>query len=280
MNLKTLNHNVETMLREHLAARTELTTADLQELLRLLAKWRHMLISSIVIKRQGLVVQAGPFAGMRFADRSTEGCYTARLLGCYEHELHGEVERLVARGFTAVLNIGCGEGYYAIGLARRLPSAQVFAHDTDPQAQALCRQLAEANGVAERVAVGGLFRGEDFSRFDAMDTLLVMDIEGGEMELLDPAAHPALHGMTVLVECHDGIRPGASAEIMRRFSGTHRVKRIGHRLAAPELPDWLYGLGHLDQLLAIWEWRATPTPWLVIEPGCATSRQVVHPLNE
>jgi len=56
MNLKTLNHNVETMLREHLAARMELTTADLQELLRLLAKWRHMLISSILIKRQGLVV--------------------------------------------------------------------------------------------------------------------------------------------------------------------------------------------------------------------------------
>src|SRR4051812_25893346 len=100
MNLKTLNHTVETMLREHLAARTELTTVDLEQLLRLLAQWRHMLISSILIKRQGLVVQAGPFAGMRFADHTTEGCYAPRLLGCYEHELHGEVERLVVRGFA------------------------------------------------------------------------------------------------------------------------------------------------------------------------------------
>jgi hypothetical protein len=25
-------------------------------------------------------------------------------------------------------------------------------------------------------------------------------------------------------------------------------------------------LGHLDQLLAIWEWRMAPTPWLVLEP--------------
>jgi hypothetical protein len=52
---------------------------------------------------------------MHFADHSTEGCY--------EHELHGEIEQLVTRGFDAVLNIGCGEGYYAIGLARRMPTA-------------------------------------------------------------------------------------------------------------------------------------------------------------
>jgi hypothetical protein len=26
------------------------------------------------------------------------------------------------------------------------------------------------------------------------------------------------------------------------------------------------GLSHLDQLLATWEWREQPTPWLVLEP--------------
>jgi hypothetical protein len=266
--LEIVNRNVENMLREYLAARTKLTTGDLQNLLRILAKWRHQLVSSVLFTRDGLVVQGGPFAGMHFADRSTEGCYAARLLGCYEHELHGEIERLVARGFSTVLNIGCAEGYYAIGLARRMSSAQVFAHDTDLEAQAICRQLAQANGVAERIVIGGLFRGEDFSRFDATDTLLVMDIEGDEVKLLDPAAYPALRGMTVLVECHDG----ASAEIVQRFSGTHRIKQIENRLGAPELPECLQGLGHLDQLLAVWEWRSTPTPWLVMEPGPATAR--------
>jgi hypothetical protein len=24
--------------------------------------------------------------------------------------------------------------------------------------------------------------------------------------------------------------------------------------------------GHLDQLLAVWEWRLRPTPWLVMTP--------------
>ncbi len=34
-------------------------------------------------------------------------------------------------------------------------------------------------------------------------------------------------------------------------------------------PAWMQGLGHLDQLLAIWEWRMAPTPWLVLEPNDA-----------
>jgi hypothetical protein len=58
------------------------------------------------------------------------------------------------------------------------PTVQVFAHDIDPHAQALCRQLAEANSVTERVAIGDLFRGEDFFRFAKIDTLLMMDSRG------------------------------------------------------------------------------------------------------
>jgi hypothetical protein len=277
MSLEEFNSPTENLLRNELAARTKLTTTDLAGLLRLLAKWRHELVSAVLrtelLRTQHeLVVQTGPFAGMYFSDHTTEGCYAPRLLGFYEHELHSDLEQLITRGFTTVLNIGCSGGYYAIGLARRMPSARVFAYDTDPYAQAFCRQLAQTNGVADRVSVGGLFRGDDFSRFATTDTLLVMDIEGDEVELLDPFAHPALRGMAILVECHDGMQPDASGEIARRFSGTHRVKRIEHRLAAPELPDCLRKLQQLDQLLAIWEWRATPTPWLVMEPELASGR--------
>jgi len=30
-------------------------------------------------------------------------------------------------------------------------------------------------------------------------------------------------------------------------------------------PSWFNNLSHLDQLLATWEWRAGPTPWLVMK---------------
>jgi hypothetical protein len=29
-------------------------------------------------------------------------------------------------------------------------------------------------------------------------------------------------------------------------------------------PQWFCNLAHLDQVLATWEWRSGPTPWLVM----------------
>lgn len=262
----TLAQMVESMLRKSLAAKSELSDDDLNNLLRLLGKWRHALITNTLIAKQGNVVQAGPFAGLRFVGQTSEGCSAPRLLGCYEHELHSHLERLIGQPFEAVLNIGCADGYYAVGLAQRMPSVKVFAHDLNPVAQTNCREVAALNGVGERVQVGGLFQGADFAAFAGKNTWLVMDIEGGERELLDPSLYPALRGMTVLVECHDCFVPGMSIEIARRFADTHTITRVDHALAATPLPDWMQGLGHLDHLLAVWEWRMGPTPWLVMEP--------------
>src|SRR5687768_8491348 len=130
----SLNRTVEAALRRQLAAKPELSMAELEVLLRLLAKWRHQLLSNTLVARDGTVVRGGPFAGMTIGEHGSEGCHAPRLLGCYEHELHPHLERLIRRGFAAVLNIGCSAGYYAIGLARRIPRAVVHAHDTDTNA--------------------------------------------------------------------------------------------------------------------------------------------------
>jgi methylase of polypeptide subunit release factors len=87
-------------------------------------------------------VRSGPFQGMNYRTKQAEGCLVARLLGCYESELHGELEKLISEAPDVIIDIGCAEGYYALGLARRLPRARVYARDTNPRAQILCRQLA------------------------------------------------------------------------------------------------------------------------------------------
>jgi len=55
----------------------------------------------------------------------------------------------------AVITVGCAEGYYAVGLARLFPQAAIFAFDTDPKAQLICRQTASLNQVDDRVTVMG-----------------------------------------------------------------------------------------------------------------------------
>ena len=267
--MTSLNQTMDSLLRRALAKPEPLSGQDLAGILRLMGKWRHQMISNSIIAHAGPVVQAGPFAGMRLGQHSAEGCHAPKLLGCYEQALHPHFERFIVRGFDAVLNIGCAEGYYAIGMARRMPGTKIFAHELNEGAQQACRSLAEANGVADRITIGGLVRGEDFARFAGMDTLALVDIEGGEEALLDPTAFPALRQMTLIVECHEERRRGMTDLIASRFAPTHQVTRLEQPFSQPELPAWMQGLGHLDQLLAIWEWRMAPTPWLVLEPSAA-----------
>ena len=84
--------------------------------------------------------------------------------------------------------------------------------------------------------------------------------------MLRPDLSPALAGFSLIVETHDVYRPGALAEIVRRFEPTHQITVVRQQPKVFDPPPWLLELGHLDQLLAVWEWRMAPTPWLVMRP--------------
>ena len=67
-------------------------------------------------------VFSGPFKGMQFIDESFENAFIPKILGIYERELHPAVEAAIALTPRLVVDIGTAEGYYAVGIARRLPT--------------------------------------------------------------------------------------------------------------------------------------------------------------
>ena len=230
--------------------------------LRTLAKWRSGVIANTLSNLSGSAVLSGPFKGMDYAVHASEGSRAARMIGAYEASLAPIIEWIIARSYDLVIDVGSAEGYYAVGLARRMPAARIMARDDNPRAQTLCRQLAEVNGVADRVQIGGRMSHADFSICTTTRTVVICDIEGAERELLDPALAPGLLSADILVEAHDCIHPGLSQRIAQRFAATHDVQVIGRNLDDQGLPDWMETLSDLDRLIALWEWRSGPTPWL------------------
>ena len=242
---------------------------ELEAVLRRVGRWRSRLLANTYMARQGTTVLQGPFAGMNFLDHATEGALIPKLLGVYESELHPHLRAIAEAGLDCVIDVGCAEGYYAVGLARMLPEVVVHAHDIDEVARGLCADLAVRNGVADRVIVGGEFKPDDFQAFAGRKVLVIVDAEGAEVDILQPALSPALAQMSVIVETHDLYRKGALALITERFAGTHQIVRVDQQQKMFEAPPWLQELSQLDQLLAVWEWRAQPTPWLVMRPNSA-----------
>jgi SAM-dependent methyltransferase len=239
---------------------------ELNKILRLMARWRSALLVNTFRVREGRAVLNGPFAGMTYATYATEGAMMPRLLGTYESELHPHLLRFADEGVDCVIDVGCAEGYYAVGLARLMPQARVYAYDISEEAREACATNAADNGVQDRVTIGGEFRPADFEAFAGRKALVVMDCEGAEDDLLRPDLSPALAGMRLIVETHEGHRPGVRQRLIDRFAATHEVTVVDLEHKTHPLPDWIRELGHLDQLLAVWEFRGGPTPWLVLTP--------------
>ncbi len=242
------------------------TIAELNTLLRVLSRWRSQMLANTYIAHHGARIMGGPFAGMEYVSAATEGALVPRLLGTYESELHPHLQAFAEAGLDCVIDVGCAEGYYAVGLARMMPGVPVYAYDIDPAARAACIALAGKNSVSDRVIVGGEFAPDGFQAFAGRRVLVMVDAEGAELDILQPALSPALAGMNIIVETHDLFRPGALATLVERFSPTHDILRVDQQPKTFNMPPWLQELAHLDQLLAVWEWRAEPTPWLVMTP--------------
>jgi hypothetical protein len=233
--------------------------------LRLCALWRSKLWAN-TLATTDTRIRSGPFAGMNYVVNSAEGALLPRLLGTYERELHAHIYALAHEGVERIVDIGCAEGYYAVGLARLMPQAVVHAYDIDETARRRCAILARENGVADRVMVHDRFTGADFARYSDHKTLFFIDAEGFEDELLRPDLYPTLDRVAMIVETHPMYKPAITDRLCERFETTHHILRVEPQVLAADIDPLISRRSHLDLTLSTWEWRAGPTPWLVLRP--------------
>src|SRR5262249_17496055 len=92
---------------------------------------RERLALSVVQKETGGNISGGPFKGMKYVGDSRGSAFYPKLMGTYELELHGIIERLCQEQFDVLLNIGSGEGYYSVGMAMRCQRLKVIAAEED-----------------------------------------------------------------------------------------------------------------------------------------------------
>jgi hypothetical protein len=223
---------------------------------RLQAAKRARRLSSITrtfVAWHGLEVSGGPFAGLRYPD-ATASSLIPKLLGAYERELHAAVERAIGDEPELIVNVGAADGYYAVGLARRCPGADVHAFEADPRARDLLARVASANGVA--LTIEGAAGVDELRDLAGGRALFVIDCEGCEATLLDPDQVPLLHSATIVAELHDFAVP--VDPMLARFAATHDVTLIPTGAQPPERGS---SVG-----LALSEYRPGPMRWAVLRP--------------
>jgi hypothetical protein len=171
-------------------------------------------------------VLAGPFVGMTLVTTPIDAAQYAMLLGTYEMELRDVIERIIATPPDLIVDVGSAGGYYSAGMAMRCPtSTRVIAFEKDDAARGRAMKLATVNGVANRIEHRG--HCDHAALNEALNAggrkLLLVDIGGGERELLDPQGVPALSACEIVAEVHSSRAPDVDQLMESRFRPTHQL---------------------------------------------------------
>ena len=214
----------------------------------------------------------GPFRGMKYPSFSSAGSsFYPKLLGSYEKELHGVVDGFLKGRYTQVLDIGCAEGYYAIGFALGIAGAKIYAYDTDEGARELCQQMATLNNVADRVIIKKTCTPAELQKFKFTGKALVIcDCEGYEQQLFTPENINNLKNCDLVLETHDFVNLSISGNLIKLFSNTHNIQIIKSIDDIEKAKTYLYeetdGLS-LDEKMKLYrEWRPAIMEWLICTP--------------
>lgn len=210
-------------------------------------------------------VLTGPFKGMQLAfhDLVKAGDFTPKVLGTYEQELHGAIEYAARQTYESIINVGSGDGYYAVGMARINKAPKVYAFDGDRDRQEWCRENAQLNGVSSRIFQHGECGPDDF--YDLVQAggrhLIIMDCEGAEIDLLSAHAAVKLECSDIIVESHDFLNPQIAATLTRLLSNTHKVERMVESGRDPNRFSFMHGMASIDRWLAVCEFRPCAQHW-------------------
>lgn len=173
-----------------------------------------------------LTVRHGPFKGMQYVDAKSFGsALFPKLIGSYERELHPWIEELCETAYTEIVDIGCAEGYYAIGLGMRIPSSHVYAFDVNKDALELCRQMAEINEIGARFTQGEFCDSETLTGLHIRERgLVVADCEGYELDLFTEPVVKSMQKCDFLIEIHNCVDLNIAPSVADAFSATHDIR--------------------------------------------------------
>lgn len=194
---------------------------------RIVIEWGCVPVHEKLLERFGTAVMAGPFKDLILTPM-THGAEQIGpyLLGVYESELDDAWATVFRGSYSQLIDIGAKFGFYAVGLARKYPEAEVVAFDTDWWARKAVREMAAAESNAQREG-GGLLTPGWLAQNTREGAFIISDCEGFEGVLFSDEDIARLGTVTLIVETHDCSVPGVCERLRKAFEKTHIVKTVG-----------------------------------------------------
>lgn len=218
-------------------------------------------------------VRYGPFAGLRLAPANVWNSADrgSMLLGMYEQEVLSSLRDIPA-GHDTLIDLGAADGYYGVGVLVGDLFRNAICYESNELGRAVIRSNAILNGVQDRIEIRGMAEKHFHEAIPAAvrdASVLLVDVEGGEFELLHEATFRAFAKAIILVELHEWFfEDGAEklSRLMRDSASTHSATTLTMGARDPSAFPELHGFNDNDRWLVCSEGRGRLMRWLRFDP--------------
>jgi hypothetical protein len=237
---------------------------------------RHQ-ISDDITRRLNSTVEYGHFKGMSFANESIWGASdTANmLLGLYEREISDLLMALaMSENNRYLIDCGAADGFFAVGALVSGEFEFVWAFEQSKGQRINLRENAATNGVENRLEILGsaeldfLVELEKDEKFLFEKSTFLIDIEGGEFQILNEENLLRTKNSVLIIELHDF----SAEQKWQRDLLFARAQKFHHGYLFSTGARDLSGIPELDYLsdsnrwLMCSEGRPRVMDWLVLFP--------------
>jgi ribosomal protein L11 methylase PrmA len=185
------------------------------------------MVNRIPVELKKGEVLHGPFAGMKYPQGGSAfgSMYFPKILGSYEREIQEWIFEALQNKYDLVIDIGCAEGYYAVGFASSSQQFKVVACDSDHKALKATKKMAKVNGVGGQISCIRPCTPRDLQNLvSGRKCLIISDCEGYEKQLFDTEVVAELVRSDVIIETHESAGIDIHDNLRRAFTGTHSIE--------------------------------------------------------
>ncbi|WP_310619539.1 hypothetical protein [Flexibacterium corallicola] len=237
-----------------------------------------------------LTVLQGPFRGQKLSRNAYWGGtdITAKILGNYEREVQSTIQNLSTKGFRYLVDIGAGDGFYAVGALHSKLFDKVLAYERADKARENIYSNMKLNSVnSNNYKVFPASNTEVISKnikeenIDPTKLVILVDIEGDEYRLIDKYFLEQFSSSFIIIEIHrrrildiyDIAPPPRNLcleEELKKFGQSVKDRKVDKLYRTsyeiPSTLEWLADLSDDERLLLLSESRDSMPEWWVIHP--------------
>jgi hypothetical protein len=234
---------------------------------------RRQILSQDLDKKLGSVVRYGPLKGLKFtsntywagADRG------AMLLGLYELEVLNTFKDIPSK-YNTFINVGAADGYYGVGVLVGNLFSKSICYEISKAGRETIKENASLNGASERVEIRGAANKDFYKDIDKaiLDySVLLIDIEGGEFEIVNKETFEAFKKSIIIIELHEWSISEGKIELEKMLNDSQSTHRVTEFRSGPRDPasfEELKMYSDTDRWLICSEGRPEVMRWWRFDP--------------